>query len=335
MDDAPGSMKSDAHIPWTAVLGGVVTVALFSLTIPFMRLAVRELDPTILGVGRILLAAVPATIVLGFQGVPRLSWGQFGRLCVVICCLVFGFAWLVATALRTVPSHHAAIVTGGIPLFTAIAATLRGGRHPGARFWTAAAAGSLLVAGYGIARSGGVLSQADLLLLAAAAVCGIGYSEGVRLSAEIGATRVTCLMPIVAAPAALLVCWGKWPASWESIHALSWFCWLYNGLISAFGAFFLWYPALRRGGPARIGQIQLIQPFLTLASSALLLHEQLTGIDWLVAAAVVACVVVAQRSGDRGSAAKREQEVSINQSSEDASKERGRLAIANAKRSEQ
>ena len=103
-------MKPNALLPWTAVLGGLLAVALFSLTIPLMRLAVHDLDPTILGVGRILLAAVPAVIVLGFIGVPRLSWVQFGRLCLVTSCLVFGFAWLVATALRTVPSHHAAIV---------------------------------------------------------------------------------------------------------------------------------------------------------------------------------------------------------------------------------
>ncbi|MEA3209302.1 MAG: hypothetical protein QOE70_2359 [Chthoniobacter sp.] len=219
-------MKSDAPLPWTAVLGGLLAVALFSLTIPLMRLAVHEFDPAILGVGRILLAAVPAVIVLGSIGVPRLSWGQFGRLCLITGCLVFGFAWLVATALQTVPSHHAAIVTGGIPLFTAIGATLVGGRRPSVRFWVAAATGSLLVAGYGVARSGGVVTLADLLLLAAAAVCGVGYSEGTRLSVELGSIRLTCLMPIVAVPGALLVCWGKWPVSWQSVHAISWACWL-------------------------------------------------------------------------------------------------------------
>lgn len=291
-------MKPEASLPWSAVLGGLAAVALFSLTIPAMRLGVRELDPTLIGVGRILLAALPATIVLGFVGIPRLTRGQFGRLCLVTICLVFGFAWLVATALRIVPSHHAAIVTGGIPLFTAISATLVGGRRPSARFWVAAAAGSILVGGYGIAQSGGAVTSADLLLLAAAAVCGLGYSEGTRLSSEIGSVRLTCLMPIVATPGALLVCWDKTPASWSALHAVSWECWLYNGFVSAFGAFFLWYPALRRGGAARIGQIQLIQPFLTLASSVLFLHESLSPFDWIVAAGVVACIAIAQRSRD-------------------------------------
>ena len=86
---------------------------------------------------------------------------------------------------------------------------------------------------------------------------------------------------------------------------MTWAAWLYNGLISAFGAFFLWYPALRRGGVARIGQLQLIQPFLTLGSSVWLLGETLGAADWLVAAGVVACVAVAQRTRDRAVVAMR------------------------------
>jgi drug/metabolite transporter (DMT)-like permease len=288
--------SSQNPIPWSAVFGGFIAVALFSLTMPLMRLAVRDFDPAVIGVGRMLIGAVPAAIVLAFIGFPRLNRGQWARLGLITVCLVFGFAWLTAMALKTVPSSHAAIVAGGIPLFTALCATFTGGQRPTWRFWIAAGLGSLLVAGYGIVRSGGVLTFADLLLLAAAAVCGLGYSEGSRLTAEIGSTRLTCLMPLVAAPVALLFCWGKWPAAWTDVHAVSWVALLYNGLISAFGAFFFWYPALRRGGVARIGQIQLVQPFLTLGSAVWLLGETLTLGDWLVAAGVVACVAAAQRS---------------------------------------
>lgn len=289
---------SHTRTPWSAILGGFTAVALFSLTMPLMRIAVGELNATVVGVGRMLISVLPAIVVLTCVGWPRLTWGQFGRLAIVSACLVFGFAWLTAYALKTVPSHHAAIVTGGIPLATALTATFSGGRKPSWRFWAAATIGSLLVAGYGIVKSGGVLSLADLLLLTAALVCGIGYSEGTRLTAELGAIRMTCLMPLMALPGALALCWGKWPAVWSDVHALTWFAFLYNGLISAFGAFFFWYPALRSGGAARIGQIQLIQPFLTLASSALLLGEKLALTDWLVAAGVVACVAIAQRSRD-------------------------------------
>jgi drug/metabolite transporter (DMT)-like permease len=44
-------------------------------------------------------------------------------------------------------------------------------------------------------------------------------------------------------------------------------------MFSAFLGFFAWYRGLALGGVARVGQVQLLQPFFTLAFSALLLHE--------------------------------------------------------------
>ena len=63
-----------------------------------------------------------------------------------------------------------------------------------------------------------------------------------------------------------------------------------------FLAFFAWYAALARGGVAKIGQVQLVQPLLTLGWSAALLGERI-GLGTLVAAlAVVASVVATQRA---------------------------------------
>ena len=45
-------------------------------------------------------------------------------------------------------------------------------------------------------------------------------------------------------------------------------------MISMFLAFFAWYAGLARGGVARVGQIQLAQPVLTLVWSALVLGER-------------------------------------------------------------
>ena len=56
-----------------------------------------------------------------------------------------------------------------------------------------------------------------------------------------------------------------------------------------------WYRGLVRGGIAAVGQLQLLQPFLSLALAALLLHEQVGLAVWGVAACVVACVAGAKR----------------------------------------
>jgi drug/metabolite transporter (DMT)-like permease len=71
--------------------------------------------------------------------------------------------------------------------------------------------------------------------------------------------------------------------------------------------FFAWYAGLARGGVAQIGQIQLIQPLLTLAWSAWLLDEHIGAATLLASIAVVASVVATQRArvGQAPSAASR------------------------------
>ena len=63
-----------------------------------------------------------------------------------------------------------------------------------------------------------------------------------------------------------------------------------------FLAFFAWYHGLALGGVARIGQVQLAQPVLTLLWSALLLGEDVTGSMASPRSLVLACVVATQRS---------------------------------------
>ena len=69
-----------------------------------------------------------------------------------------------------------------------------------------------------------------------------------------------------------------------------------SALISQFLGFFAWYAGLARGGVARIGQIQAVQPVLTLAWSALLLREHVDVVTVVVAVVVLACVVLTQRA---------------------------------------
>ena len=70
----------------------------------------------------------------------------------------------------------------------------------------------------------------------------------------------------------------------------------YVSLVSVFLGFFAWYRGLARAGVARASQVQLGQPLLTIAWSALLLAEHVDGAALLTALVVIACVVVTQRS---------------------------------------
>jgi hypothetical protein len=57
-----------------------------------------------------------------------------------------------------------------------------------------------------------------------------------------------------------------------------------------------WYAGLARGGVAKIGQVQLIQPLLTLAWSAALLDEHVGATTLVASIAVLASVVATQRT---------------------------------------
>ena len=53
---------------------------------------------------------------------------------------------------------------------------------------------------------------------------------------------------------------------------------------------------LAAGGVARVGQVQLIQPVITLGWSALLLGEAVSGLTMTAAALVLVCVLLTQRT---------------------------------------
>jgi drug/metabolite transporter (DMT)-like permease len=52
----------------------------------------------------------------------------------------------------------------------------------------------------------------------------------------------------------------------------------------------------QRPGVARVGQVELVQPVITIASSALLLREPVGPLAFVAALAVVACVFATQRA---------------------------------------
>ena len=70
---------------------------------------------------------------------------------------------------------------------------------------------------------------------------------------------------------------------------------MYLALISQLFGFFFWYRGLALGGVARVSQTQLLQPFVTILASALLLAEVITPATWFFAVAVVLTVAISRR----------------------------------------
>ena len=288
-----------------ALLLGFLGVLGFSLTLPATRVAVEELDATFVGIGRAVVAAALAAAVLAVCREPLPSRRHLGRLAAVGVGVVLGFPLLSALALRDLPSAHAAITVGILPAATAVAAVLRAGERPTRSFCLASGAGLVAVLAFAASQGAGLPRAGDLLLLGAVALAAVGYTEGAVLARELGGWRVISWALLLSLPVTLPVSVVAGLGGSLSGDFDAWLGFAYVALVSMYLAFFAWYAGLARGGVARIGQVQLAQPVLTLLWSALLLGEQVGAGTMLAAAAVLASVAATQRTRVEGHPAPR------------------------------
>lgn len=272
------------------MLLGLLAVAMFSLTMPFTRMAVAELDPVFVALGRALGAALLAALWLAWRRAPLPPRHALMPLALVAGGCIVGFPLLTSIALRTLPAAHGALLVGVLPLVTALYAALRGHERPSSGFWGMALLGSSLVVAYALAQGGGSLHLADLLVFGAVVAAAVGYAEGGRLSRSLGGPETICWALVLVAPVLLLVLlWHGIPAL-GGVGAASWLGFGYVTAVSMFVGFFFWYRGLALGGVARVGQVQLLQPFMSLVGAALLLGEALTWPNCAFALAVAAVV---------------------------------------------
>jgi len=97
-------------------------------------------------------------------------------------------------------------------------------------------------------------NAADLFLLAATALCAIGYAEGGALARGLGAANTIRWALVVSAPVTLTV--SAIAAATTGLHAgaTAWLGFAYVSAISMFLAFFAWYAGLARGGGRASGR---------------------------------------------------------------------------------
>jgi drug/metabolite transporter (DMT)-like permease len=280
-------------------------VACFSVTFPATTAAEHAFGPVFVGVGRAVPAALLAIVLLLARREPLLPpRALLPRMTVVALCVCIGFGLLTAIALTRVSSVHGAVLTGLIPAATAGIAVLRAGERPRPAYWAALGLGLAVVVGFAVVQGGGRLRSADVILLVAIVVAGLGYTEGGVLARQYGGWRIICWALILALPISLPVTAyaavtepvGHVTAS--AIAGLAYVC-----FVSMCLGFFAWYQGLARGGVARVGRLQLAQPALTLCWSALLLGERVSWLTGIAAAAVIAVTAVGRNAGAGAGAA--------------------------------
>lgn len=285
------------------MLLGLLGVIIFSLTLPMTHVVVQEVTPVLNGLGRALVAAVPAAALLAWRRERLPNRAQLKGLAVTALGVIVAFPVLSAWAMKTVPASHGALVNGLQPLFVAIYAAWLSRERPSPAFWASAAVGSCLVVGYALHAGGGALQAGDLFMLAAVAVGALGYAEGARIARELGGWQVICWALVLAAPFLLVpVSWLGWQqhlAHPAPFALRTWLAFGYVTLFSQFIGFFAWYAGLAMGGTARVGQVQLLQIFFTIAFASLFFGETVAPSTWLFAVAVIATVMLGRKAAVR------------------------------------
>ena len=295
MSKSIDEINNESNNETIGLIYGFLGVLGFSGTLPATRLAVTNLDPTLVGLGRAIVAGTFAMVLLRLTRQPIPHRQYWGSLVIIVGGVIIGFPLLSAWAMQQLPASHGAIVTGILPLATAIVAALRMGEKPSVGFWIASLFGSLTIVSFALIEGNGSIKFADFVLIIAVIAAAFGYAEGGQLSKIIGGWQVICFalvlsIPILIIPVGLVILQNGISAS-----ASAWFGFGYVSIISMFLSFFAWYRGLAIGGIARVSQVQLLQPFLSILFSAIFLKEKITLLMIFTAIIVIIAVAIGKR----------------------------------------
>jgi drug/metabolite transporter (DMT)-like permease len=133
-------------------------------------------------------------------------------------------------------------------------------------------------------------------MLAAIVTCGMGYAVGGKLTRRLGSLAVISWALVLSLPVSAVATAALWPANLSATPVSAWAGFAYVSVFSMFVGFLFWYRGLALGGAARVGQLQLLQPFAGLGLAALLLGEPVAWSTWAVAAGVALSVFAARRT---------------------------------------
>ncbi|BDY28022.1 DMT family transporter [Mycolicibacterium mageritense] len=295
-----GYRSNNFSAPSVAWLLGGAGVLAFSLSLTANKVAVAGIDAVGITVWRAVFAGALAAVYLVAVRAPLPGLSSAGRLLVSGLGVIVGFPLLSSLALQSIDAGRAAIILGLLPAFTAMFGQVIGGERLPWGFWAAALAGIAVLTIFLLETTAAAAPQrlgwGDLQMLGATLCSALGYALGAREARELGGARsiswsLVLLLPATVVAALLTLPHAHYELSVPVLTAMA-----YIAVVSQLLGFFAWYGGLARGGIARVGQLQQLQPMLTITASALLLHEPLTIATLFVGAVIAVLVWIAQRT---------------------------------------
>jgi len=278
------------------MLIGVIGITMFSLTLPFTQMAVKEMSPFFVAFSRATIAGFCALIlmILGKYKLPTKN--QIKRLIIIAIGIVYGFPIFTSMAMTTLPSSHSGIVLGILPLTMSVLAAIRYKEKASLAYWITSIIGASLVITYAFIDNNGFLIKEDLWLLFAILFVSVGYSEGGNLSKEMGSIAVVSWALVLTLPFNIIATYFFYETSFSSVSLQALISLSYVGLFSMYIGFFFWYKGIAIGGISRVGQVQLIQPFLTIVAAFFLTNEKITFLNILFALMVLVVIIIGRKT---------------------------------------
>ena len=280
------------------ILAALAAVILWGASPVAAKVAVGDLSALTVALLRTFLGgalAVPVALAL------RIPLPATQRLKIIL--LLSGFCGFVAfpipftIGLKLTSANHASMILAALPITTGAIAMLWDRRRP-TRIWIlgsliALVGEAVLIGGR---QSAGSVNQAslagDALVLLSNFAASLGYVAGGRLQqAGYPSTGTTFWgaagMAVLLAPAVIaLWLFGDLAPELAAASTRSWIAIFYLAIVSTILGYVLWYWALGKGGIARVGLIQFLQPVSGVILAALLLGEQIS-LSFLAASALV------------------------------------------------
>ena len=302
---------------------GFLAILLFAGTIPATKLVLEIYSPLHVTALRASCATLFAIIFfiylklknlqkrdyMSLKNSARFKVNEIYELLVIGLLIVFGFPGAVAFALAEVSSAYTAVILSMLPLCLSAAAVIMAKEKPPFLFWfysfaAAALVGIFMVNEYTMGVSLHKLDIQRFVLgnfwLFVACICAaVGYTKSASLNKKISGFSIISWSLCLTSPISFLLSFLLWPKNLSIQNAIehsgSLLGIMYLGLLSMFIGNCLWSIALSRGGIAKIGQIQFLQPFITIFISYWLLSELIKKEMIFFACAVTVVVILGQR----------------------------------------
>jgi drug/metabolite transporter (DMT)-like permease len=284
------------------LLLGLFGVSLFALTLPLTKVLVAAIG---IYEANFLRASLTGIIALGFIVISGARLPRFRQewhlLMPIIIAIGLGFPIGTAYAMQTIPPGQGGVVLGLTPLLTSIIGASISNQKLSTRFWIAAFIGFIVITLYSLNKNQWVISQGEFGLLVASISAGLGYAKAGKLSQIMDSKEVISWVMAISLifniPLAFLFLGNDFISLSEKLfQPLPLFALLSLAMVTMYIANFFWYHGLSIGGIAKVGQLLLLQPIITLFVSGLFFSESVEIIDYTVCLMLIGIVLYCRRT---------------------------------------